>query len=205
VVKFCLFVCLFSRREVLLFFCVQMTDDSSSPPPCVPSIDRVNEKKPPSAWNFDELHDENSVDDNSADFFSVLKQNIEKNVYFNAEQSPSKTRPTAAQRSTQRIDSSDLISRCKQFLPLLTDANRNLFSKIQAGENVRIELDDEENEQEQAIEMNLMFCPNMDSSSSSSSDSESDNELQSIRLPQQAQSNSVNIVEINSSNQFEDN
>ena len=45
----------------------------------------------------------------------------------------------------------------------------------------------------------------MDSSSSSSSDSESDNELQSIRLPQQAQSNSVNIVEINSSNQFEDN
>jgi len=100
------------------------------------------------------------------------------------------------QHSTVRVDSSDLISRCKHFLPLLTDANNNLFSKIKSGENVRIELDSDDDNNERTIEMNLMFCPNEDSPSSSESD---DEQIKSTSLQINKNKNPVNIVEINKS------
>jgi hypothetical protein len=159
-----------------------MTDDS---PPLVP-----NEKKF-SSWLDNES-------DNSNDFFSVLKKTVEKNVYLDEDINNKKTCSNQFnERSTVRVDSSDLISRCKQFLPLLTDANRNLFSKIKSGENVRMELDsDEEEEEERTIEMNLMFCPNINSSSSS----ESEDEIQINK-----KINPVQIIEIQSTKGSEEN
>jgi hypothetical protein len=161
-----------------------MTEDSL---PLVPS----NEKKS-SAWNFDE--DESS--ENCNDFFTVLKKTVAKNVYFDEEIHGETNKIN--QHSTVRIDSSDLISRCKQFLPLLTDANRNLFSKIKSGENVRMELDSDE-DNERTIEMNLMFCPNIDSSSSSSSSESEDEQIEPTIIPVNQKSNSVNIVEVEKS------
>jgi hypothetical protein len=73
---------------------------------------------------------------------------------------------------------------------LLTDANRQLFSQIKSGENVRIELDSDQDE-EKTIEMNLMFCPNVDSS-------ESDSDDEQIDLINQK--NQVNIIEIQDDN-----
>lgn len=115
----------------------------------------------------------------SDDFFSTLKKTVAENVYFDYDQDEQKKtetiEPTNSTSSTFRVDSSDLITRCRTFLPLLTDANRVLFSQIQSGENVRIELDsetDEDEEEKQRIEMNLMFCRNDDDESSSSSSSD---------------------------------
>jgi hypothetical protein len=124
------------------------------------------------------------------DFFSVLKKSIAKNVYSDDQEIKSNEKKSL-ERSTIRIDSSDLISRCKNFLPLLTDANNKLFSKIQSGENVRIELDSDQddNQEEKTIEMNLMFCPNVESSESDNDDDE-----------QIKQKNQVNIIEIQDDN-----
>ena len=123
------------------------------------------------------------------DFFSVLKKSIAKNVYLDDEEIKSNEKKSL-ERSTIRIDSSDLISRCKNFLPLLTDANKKLFTKIQSGENVRIELDSDQddNQEEKTIEMNLMFCPNVESSES---DNDDDEQIDLIK-----QKNQVNIIEI---------
>ncbi|CAF0894167.1 unnamed protein product [Adineta steineri] len=170
-----------------------MTDDSSSSPP-----------KNLSSWNFNELnHDDES--NSSSDFFSVLKKNVAKHVYLDEHihsNSNNATKNCLNEQSTTtiRIDSSDLISRCKNFLPLLTDANRTLFSKIESGENVRIELDSDEDEQRQ-IEMNLMFCPNVDTSSQSedsSDDENNDEKIESTLLQLPKKKVSVNIVEIES-------
>jgi len=165
-----------------------MTDDS---PPLVPRS-LTNDKKS-SSWNFDDLNNEDD-EDNSNDFFSVLKKNISKNVYSDEEKNPTENNLSNKinPRSTIRIDSSELISRCKDFLPLLTDANRNLFSKIKSGENVRIELDSDE-DNERTIEMNLMFCPDIDSSSESD-----DEQIKSPTLQINKKVNPVNIVEIQS-------
>jgi hypothetical protein len=161
-----------------------MTEDS---PPLVPS----NEKKS-STLNFDQFNEDGESSENSNDFFSVLKKTIAKNVYFD-EEIHAETKKIAP-RSTVRVDSSDLISRCKQFLPLLTDANRNLLSKIKSGENVRIELESDE-ETERTIEMNLMFCPNDDSSSSDSEDEQTEPTI----LPVNKNCLSGNIIEIEKS------
>ena len=142
-------------------------------------------------------------EENRGDFFTTLKKSVAENVYFDYDEpNEKKVEPTAETSTTFRVDSTDLISRCRTFLPLLTDANRRLFSQIQAGENVRIELDsdsDEDEEEKQRIEMNLMFCPNEDEDeSSSSSSSSSDEEI----LPPstiKASPSKRKIVEIDSS------
>jgi hypothetical protein len=166
-----------------------MTDDS---PPLVPTS-LTNDKKS-SSWNFDDLNNEDD-EDNSNDFFTVLKKNISKNVYLDEEKNHTEKNllNKTNQRSTMRIDSSELITRCKDFLPLLTDANRNLFSKIKSGENVRMELDSDE-DNERTIEMNLMFCPNIDSSSES--DDEQIKSTTTLQINKKI--NPVNIVEIQS-------
>lgn len=171
------------------------------------SLASVPSPKKISSWNFD-YHQQIEDDDQSSssnDFFSDLRKNITKNVYFNEEMKkdflPSKK---TIERSTVHIDSSDLISRCKTFLPLLTDANRNLFSQIQSGENVRIELDSDDEEEEQTIEMNLMFCPNVDSSSSSDSD-DNEEQIETEVISLKKKNKTVNIVELTSKNQLEDN
>ena len=166
-----------------------------------------------SSWNFDYLQrddEEEEQSSNSNDFFSDLREKIMKNVYFNDELNQDLPKKKPIERSTVRVDSSDLISRCKTLLPLLTDANRNLLSKIQSGENVRIELDsdeDEINDQERTIEMNLMFCPTVDSSSSSDSDDDDDDEeqLEGQVFPLKKKSNPGHIVELPSNNQSEEN
>jgi len=172
-----------------------MTDDS----PRLVSTSLSNDKKS-SSWNFDDLHNEDESN-NSNDFFSVLKKNVTKNVYLDEEINKNKKNLSNKlnQCSTIRIDNSELITRCKHFLPLLTDANRSLFSKIKSGENVRIELDsDQDNENdERIIEMNLMFCPNIDSSSSSESE---DEQIKPKLLQINKKTNPVNIVEIQSTN-----
>jgi len=177
-----------------------MADDS---PPLVPRT--LSNDKKSSSWNFDDLHNENE-DENSDDFFSVLKKNISKHVYLDEERNSKKTLSNQLnQRSTIRIDSSDLISRCRNFLPLLTDANQNLFTRIKSGENVRIELD-EDDDNERTIEMNIMFCPNMDPSSSSESDDDDDDkQIKSPSLQINKKINQVNIVEIQSTNKLEEN
>lgn len=119
-------------------------------------------------------------DENRDDFFTTLRKSVAENVYSDRQDEKS----TSTKNSTTfRVDSSDLISRCRTFLPLMTDANRILMSKIQSGENVQIDLDSEdesenedENEEKQRIEMNLMFCPdpNVDEDETSSS---SDDEI----------------------------
>jgi hypothetical protein len=163
-----------------------MTEES---PPLVPSTETKS-----SSWNFDQLNEEDESSENCNDFFSVLKKSIAKNVYLDDEIHHDETNFSKKnnERSTVRVDSSDLISRCKHFLPLLTDANQNLFSKIKSGENVRIELDSDE-DNERTIEMNLMFCPNIDSSSSSDSE---DEQTEPTLIPVNKKSHSVNIVEI---------
>jgi len=114
-----------------------------------------------------------------------------------------KSATTARQCLSTKI-LSDLISRCKNFLPLFTDANQTLFSRIKSGENVRIELD-EDDDSERTIEMNLMFCPNIDSSSSSESDNDDDKQIKSPSLQINKKNNQVNIVEIQSTNKLEEN
>jgi len=144
-----------------------------------------------SSWNFDDLHNEDESN-SSNDFFSVLKKNVNKHVYFDEQI----TKNSSNEHSTTiRLDNSDLISRCKHFLPLITDANRTLFSKIESGENVRIELDSDEDD-ERRIEMNLMFCPNVDSSS----EQESDEETKPTLLQITKKKTPINIVEIQSTN-----
>ncbi|CAF1203231.1 unnamed protein product [Rotaria sordida] len=147
-------------------------------------------------------------------FFSVLKKNVAKHVYLNEEEDeeiPNKNYLSnkIIQQSTIRIDSSDLISRCKHFLPLLTDANKTLFSKIKSGENVRIELDsDQDNENdEQTIEMDLMFCPTIDTSSESdntSDESDNNDQIKITTLQSIKKKNQVNIIEIQSTNNIQD-
>ena len=152
-----------------------------------------------SAWNFEHLqHEEESA--NTEDFFSVLKKNISKNVYL-GEQTDSTEKTSNDQRTgTVRVDSSDLISRCKQFLPLLTDANRTLFSQMKSGENVRIELDsDEDDNESRRIEMDLMFCPN-EESISQSDDSSDDEPTNTKLLPNSQENKSVRIIELSSTN-----
>lgn len=173
-----------------------MMDDSS---PLVPSPKKTTS----SSWNFEQLQGDEDESNSSNDFFSDLRKSITKNVYFNEEiksDSSSSSSKKNHSCSTVRVDTSDLISRCKTFLPLLTDANRNLFSKIQSGENVRIELDSDDEHQEQTIEMNLMFCPNVDCSSSSSS-SDSEEQIESNMLSWKKTNNPGNIVEITSDDQ----
>ncbi|CAF2640068.1 unnamed protein product [Rotaria sp. Silwood2] len=187
-----------------------MTDDSL---PIVPSSDRIslsNDKKS-SSWNFDDLHHEDESD-SSNDFFSVLKKNVSKHVYLDEDISNDNCLSNKiTERSTVRLDSSDLISRCKHFLPLLTDANQTLFSKIKSGENVRIELDsDQDNDNDgQTIEMNLMFCPNVDTSSESNntsdeSDDDDDDQMKITTLQSIKKNSQVNIIEIQSTNNNQD-
>ncbi|CAF4706394.1 unnamed protein product, partial [Rotaria sp. Silwood1] len=177
-----------------------MTDDSL---PIVPSSDRLllsNNKKSSSSWNIDDLQHEDESN-SSNDFFSVLKKNVTKHVYLDEELSNDNClKKKVNQCSTIHIDSSNLISRCKNFLPLLTDANRTLYSKIKSGENVRIELDsDQDNENDgQTIEMNLMFCPNVDTSSESNNNSDEssddDDDQTNIKiLKSTKKNNQVNI------------
>jgi hypothetical protein len=75
-----------------------------------------------------------------------ISSGIIKHIYFDDEQDDNENsttqkiieRPTA---STIRVDSSDLISRCKDFIPLLSDANQ----KDKLNENLSSEKDDEIN------------------------------------------------------------
>lgn len=143
----------------------------------------------PSSWNFDDLqHDDD--DGTAGDFFSTLKRKVAQHVYFDEPGNSPATNPPSERACTERIDGSDLISRCKQFLPLLTDANRTLMSQMQSGANVRIELDSdsgEDDERGQRIEMNLMFCPSGESDDDSS---DSDDE------PLAQEKKPVSIVEL---------
>lgn len=184
-----------------------MGDDS---PPLVPSPERLSlsNNKKSSSWNFDDLHAEDESD-NSNDFFSAIKHNVAKNVYYDEEaHNDDYVCNKITERSTVRVDGSDLISRCKNFLPLLTDANHTLFSKMKSGENVRIELDSDEDDENdgRAIEMNLMFCPNVDISSDSEELSdESDNDQTTIKTLQCSKNKSqVSIMEIQSANNIQD-
>ena len=167
-----------------------MMDDSS---PLVPSPKKTTS----SSWNFENLQDDEDESNPSNDFFSDLRKSITKNVYFNEEIKSDSSSKTNLSCSTVRVDTSDLISRCKNFLPLLTDANRNLFSKIQSGENVRIELDSDDDHQEQTIEMDLMFCPNVNCSSSSDSE-DNEEQIESNMFSLKKTNNLGNIVEITS-------
>ena len=195
-----------------------MGDD---PQPSVPAAtDCVSKNEKASSWNIDELQRDEELN-SSQDFFSALKTSVAKHVYpesgervHRGDQLPNRTINRSAP-STVRLDSSDLISRCRTFLPLLTDANRALLSKIEAGENVRLELDSDEdddehaNEEARTIEMNLMFCPDVDSSSlesesdtsdevSSNSDDDESNHIASLRIinRRRKKSSQVNIVEV---------
>lgn len=180
-----------------------MTDDSF---PLVPSCETTafkNDKKT-SSWSFDDLRSEDESN-NSDDFFTELRKNVAKNVYLDEQMNIHDNLSNQfTERSTVRVDSSDLISRCKHFLPLLTDANQRLFSKMKSGENVRIELDSDQDDEkdERAIEMNLMFCPNVDlSSNSDNASEESDNEDQTrISMLQLNKNSPANIIEIQSIN-----
>ncbi|CAF1247771.1 unnamed protein product [Rotaria sp. Silwood1] len=77
-----------------------------------------------------------------------FSSNIGKHIYFDDEQDDHENlttekiieRPTP---STIRVDSSDLISRCKDFIPLLSDTNQNLTNKNQLNEIISLEKDDE--------------------------------------------------------------
>jgi len=77
---------------------------------------------------------------------------IIKHIYFNEEQDDDDNENSTAQKiiehptpSTIRVDGSDLISRCKDFIPLLSDTNQNLNAKEQVNENLSSEKDDEIN------------------------------------------------------------
>lgn len=153
-----------------------MTDDTV---PLASSEDSATEGGT-SRWDLDHLHREDD-DDESNDFFTTLKQRVARHVYFDQESTNDQS------TTTTRVDTSELLSRCRNFLPMLTDANRLLRSKIEAGENVRIELDSSDDEHGEAIEMNLMFCPPSDDSS------ESDDEEETPRKKPL-----VNIVELSS-------
>ncbi|UJR38298.1 hypothetical protein I4U23_030968 [Adineta vaga] len=161
--------------------------------------DDVSSNKNSSSWNFKHLQCEDEAE-SSEDFFSALKKNVSKNVYFDEPISSTDNVQRNERLSTIRIDSSDLISRCKQFLPILTDANQTLLSQIKSGENVRIELDsdsDDDDDNRQRIEMNLMFCPNGASPSQSDVDSDdSDDEQINIKLSQEKKS--IHIIELSS-------
>jgi hypothetical protein len=75
----------------------------------------------------------------------ILSSGIVKHIYFDDEMDDNENsttqkiieRPTA---STIRVDSSDLISRCKDFIPLLSDTNQ----KDKFNENLSSEKDDDE-------------------------------------------------------------
>jgi len=75
-----------------------------------------------------------------------ISSGIIKHIYFDDEHDDNENsttqkiieRPTA---STIRVDSSDLISRCKDFIPLLSDANQ----KDKLNENLSSKKDDEIN------------------------------------------------------------
>lgn len=172
-----------------------------------------------SAWNFEKLTEEDESNSND-DFFSTLRKRVAQNVYHDIGSNDDKEdlskqkSPIKQDRlSTTRIDGSDLISRCRNFLPLLTDANRTLQSKIDAGEDVRFEADSEDSEtsddekKKRIIEMNLLFCPDESSSSDESDDQTSDNESKqsetnlNILIDTEKKSSLVNIVEL-SSEQF---
>ena len=158
-----------------------MTDDSV---PLASSEDSPTDAGT-SQWDLHHLHHE---DDDSNDFFTTLKQRVARHVYFDQESTNDQS--TSTSTTTTRVDTSELLSRCRNFLPLLTDANRVLRSKIEAGENVRIELDSSDEEHDEAIEMNLMFCP--PSGDSSQSDEEEEEETPRKKKPL------VNIVELSS-------
>ncbi|CAF0936341.1 unnamed protein product [Rotaria sordida] len=76
-----------------------------------------------------------------------ISSNTGKHIYFDEEHDDNENlttqkiieRPTP---STIRFDSSDLITRCKDFLPLLSDTNQNSTNK---NENISLEKDDELN------------------------------------------------------------
>ena len=204
----------FHSQTVLVVF--QMGDDPHPSAPAATECVSKNEKA--SSWNIDELQRDEELN-SSQDFFSALKTSVAKHVYPESGERvdrgdplPNRTINRSAP-STVRLDSSDLISRCRNFLPLLTDANRALLSKIEAGENVRLELDSDEdehaNEEARTIEMNLMFCPDVDSSSSesesdtsdevsSNSDEDESNHIASLRIinKRRKKSSQVNIVEV---------
>jgi len=86
-----------------------MTEES---PPLVPSTETKS-----SSWNFDQLNEEDESSENCNDFFSVLKKSIAKNVYLDDEIHHNETNFSKKNNelSTVRVDSSDLISRCKHF------------------------------------------------------------------------------------------
>jgi len=75
-----------------------------------------------------------------------ISSGIVKHIYFDDEMDDNENsttqkiieHPTA---STIRVDSSDLISRCKDFIPLLSDTNQ----KDKFNENLSLEKDDEIN------------------------------------------------------------
>ena len=178
--------------------------------PLVPSSDRssLSSSEKLYSWNFDDLSNDDESN-SSSDFFSVLEKRVARHVYLDEDVKYDNCLSNSpSERSTIHIDSSDLISRCKRFLPLITDANRQLFSKIESGENVRIELDsDQDNEDdERTIEMNLIFCPNADLSSeceNTSEESDDENRTKSMQLPLFRKKSQVNIIEIQSTSNME--
>jgi hypothetical protein len=91
------------------------------------------------------------MSDNSPDepTNSKLSSAINKHIYFDEQINDIEdlTPQKIIERSTPstvRVDSSDLISRCKDFIPLLSDTNQSLTEKIQLNESDLLEKDDEE-------------------------------------------------------------
>ena len=96
------------------------------------------------------MSDDDSVSSsNDEPINSKLSPIVGKHIYFDDEQHADNEnittqkiieRPTP---STIRIDGSDLITRCKDFIPLLSDANQNSTAQTQFNENISLEKHDQ--------------------------------------------------------------
>ncbi|CAF3378583.1 unnamed protein product [Rotaria socialis] len=94
------------------------------------------------------MSDEAASSSNDEPINSKTSSSIVKHIYFDEEQDDNENLKTQKiierpAPSTIRIDSSDLISRCKDFIPLLSDTNQKLTNKDQFNENIALEQDDE--------------------------------------------------------------
>ncbi|CAF3335630.1 unnamed protein product [Rotaria sp. Silwood2] len=77
-----------------------------------------------------------------------ISSNVGKHIYFDEEHNDDENLTTEkiierSTPSTIRVDSSDLISRCKDFIPLLSDTNQNSTNKDKLNENISLEKNDE--------------------------------------------------------------
>jgi hypothetical protein len=82
-----------------------------------------------------------------------VSSSVGKHIYFDEEQDDDEN-PTAQKiierpvSSTIRVDSSDLISRCKGFIPLLSDKNQNSTDKNKDDDDDELNLPDIDDDDE---------------------------------------------------------